>query len=145
MPRHGTIGVGEIHGVELLQVVTRGIGHPHYHINTLHCRARRAVGNTASHGAGTLGESDGGDFLVDNGTVVASVLHSDAIVVINTRQGGFVGIEQVVVNARHTGQRLPGFVFLFGAATLDNVGLGHNGALRIDVPGELHRAVVGAL
>ena len=145
LPRHSTIGFGEIHGVELLQVVTRGIGHSHYHIDALHRRTRRAVGNTASHGAGTLGESDSGDFIVDNGTVVALVLHSDAIVVINTWQGSFVGIEQVVVVARHAGQRLPGFVLLFGAATLDNVGLGHNGTLGIDVPGELHRAVVDAL
>ena len=145
LPRHCTAHVGEVHGVELLQLVTLGAGHGHHHIDTLHRRTCRAVGYAARHGAGALGEAYAGHFVAEDRAVVAFVLHGDAVVVVNAGQCRLVGIEQIVFVARQAGQHLPCLLLLFGTASLHDVGLGIEGALLVHMPRQLHRSLIAPL
>ena len=145
LPRHGTVHVGKIDGVELLQRFAPAAGHGHLHFHALHRRARGAVGYAARHGADALGKAHVGQFVVEDGAVVALVLHCDAVVVVDAWQGRLVGIEQIVFVAGDARQRFPGLALLLGTAALHDVGLGQWRPLLVDVPRQLHQTFVAAL
>ena len=145
LPRHSTVHVGEIDGVELLKCLAPAAGHGHLHFHVLHRRARGAVGYAARHGANALGKAHVGQLVVEDGAVVALVLHDDAVVVVDARQGRLVGIEQIVFVAGDARQRLPCLALLLGAAALHDVGLGQWRPLLVDVPRQLHQTFVAAL
>ena len=131
--------------MELLQVTALRTILCHHHLNALHRRARRAIGDATSHCTRAFGKTDVGNVVADDCTVRTLVLHSYTVVVIDTWQGCLVGIEQILLGARHTCQSLPRLAFLFGAAALHDVGLDQNRALLIDAPRQFHRAFVHAL
>ena len=134
LPCHGSGRIGEIDGVVLLRVFALAVRHRHHHFDTLHRRTRRTVGDTSRHGTGTLGKTDVGGFTIDDAAVGTFVLNSDAIVIVNARQCGLIGIEQILLVARQARQRLPCFILLFRTTALDDIGLGINRTLLIHLP-----------
>ena len=110
----------------------------------MYCSTRRAVGDTARHGSCGLGIAYVRYLVVDDGTVSALVFHCHTVVVEDAWQCRLIVVGQVVVGVRHAGEHRPCLVLLLCLATLHDVGLAQRRALLVDVPCQLHHALVHA-